>query len=74
MFHKEIKAFFSKKRITKGANQQTPPKEGTIPLYHDKSVSADPHQKPGGVVAESEDHPPMLLTSTQRTPATETAA
>ena len=66
MFHEEIKAFFSKKRITKGAkNQQAPPKEGTIPLYHDKSMSADPHQKQGGVVAESEGHPPaMLPTST----------
>lgn len=65
IFHKEIKAFFSRMRITKGVNQQASPRAGTIPLYHDKGTSADPHQKEGGVVAESEVHPPKVATSTQ---------
>ena len=46
------------------ANQQASPREGTIPLYHDKGTSADPHQKEGGVVAGSTgDHPPKVATS-----------
>ena len=65
ILQKEIKAFFSKKGIMRGWNQQASPREDTIPLYHDKGTSADPNQKEGGVVEESEDHPPKVATSTQ---------
>jgi hypothetical protein len=54
MFHHEIRAFFSKKWNTKGAKQPEPPREGIIPLYHEKRTSVESHQKQGDVMAESE--------------------
>jgi len=72
MFHEEIKAFFSKKRNTKGANQQAPPREGLLPLYHEKRTSVDTHREQGSVVVESEGTPQKMATSTQQMSAAAT--